>query len=341
MMKLNRFLACVALLMAISDPIYSSDNYEISFKKAPHESNDFPYVPVPYLRTLNGDLSFSNHFVSVFKNDIEGLEPIFGLFFDVKVLENGAIEIVKDNFHSGQAAHYYTEQISNLTGNCINSYPSDSPDDNLELISLLEFLEKLVGTNQKDAEKQEALIASLKKQSNLLLGFIAANNGFCSDEVGSLPRLPKNRFKGLSNYIDSSFMWHYDLPDPYWTKIARKGLYELVASENGFWNQLAKKELPNLYTQTLQKMVVNKVYFDSVVEREFADFYEFATDFRGYLKVEQKSLANLEAIGVGCFSSVEETFKPFKLGKCIDKNRLKVLTRFATDGIVIVRNSND
>lgn len=341
MMQLNRFLACVALFMAISDPIYSSHNYEISFKKAPHESNDFPYVPVPYLRTLNADRSFSSHFVSVFKSDIEGSDPIYGLFFDVSILENGAIEIVKDNFHSGQAAHHYTEQISILTGNCINSYPSDSPDDNLELISLLEFLEKLVGTNQKDVEKQEALIASLKKQSTLLLGFIAANNGFCSDEVGSLPRLPKNRFKGLSNYIDSSFMWHYDLPDPYWTKIARKGLYELVASENGFWNQLAKKELPNLYSQTLRKMLVNKDYFESVVEREFVDFYEFATNFRDYLRAEQKSLSNLEVIGIGCLSTVEDTFKPFKLSKCIEENRLKVLTGIASGGIVIVRNSND
>lgn len=339
-MNITSFFSGVILSFGLLASLYGQSGYDVSYRQKKDDANIYPYVPVPYLVTKDSNRGLSKLFLSAYKKDVEDSNPLFGRFFDVKNLEDGSIEIVKDNFHSGQAAQYYTKKIYTMTGNCLNSYPENTTDE-LEVIALLEFVEKLVGKNETNVEKQNTLIANLQRQAKMVLGFVEANQGFCSEEVGDLPRIPKTDFPELANYVDSIFMWDYNLPDRYWTKIARNGLYDLVASERGFWNQLAKKELPQLYTETLNKVSLSKEYYASIQNKEFSDFYAFATDFRAYLKGNQKSLASLEAIGLGCLASVEDTFKPFKVSACIEKKRLMILEGYGENSILLVEKIND
>lgn len=293
-------------------------------------------MPEPYTIIDFNDISLAKLFASAYRSDIEQTNENFLFFYKVKLFSPSHVEIKKMDFVDVIASTNYTRNLSKMLANCINSYPTSNNDEIEEIFSLIEFLYKGKGKGESDTSEQNKIIDELRRQSNTVLPFIGEHNGECPPFNGDTPAIPKRNVKELDDFINAIFMLNTTLPDRDWNHIARYGLFDLIASEQGLWYQVSKTEILEIYRKTIQSISTSSDYFSEISKKEFKDFYEFAANYRTYLSANMKSMSILKEIGLGCIESVEETFLPFTLSRCLEAGKLSTINAKVGDGLIVV-----
>lgn len=308
-----------------------------SYKKVGDPNGAYPYMPQPYTIIDFNNFGLAKLFASAYRSDIEQSNENFLFFYDVELVNPSHIEIKKRDFVDVIASTNYTKDFSEMLARCINSYPPSNNDEIKEIFALIEFLYKGKGKEESDTSKQIKLIEELNRQSNLILPFIGEHNGQCPPFTGDIPAIPERNVKELEDFIDAIFMLDTTLPDRDWNHIARYGLFDLIASKQGLWYQASKDELLSIYQKTIKAISTSQNYFGEISNKEYRDFYDFASNYRQYLTANAKSDAALKEIGLACIESVEDTFKPFILNRCIELGKLSVVNAKTGDGFILVR----